>query len=398
MNEKIQSLKNKKPTYFLAGGILVFLILIILSGVSSVKAQTDPPPATPVVLDSISMSDQECMDCHQIPDMVLPLLGGEQLYLTIDQTEYQESVHGQAGYACVQCHTDITGFPHPAVEATNLRSFSIEMADTCQGCHTQAQEEYSSGLHNLGINSGTPESAICTDCHGAHNIQSFEEDHLLIAETCQNCHSQIYEVYKDSVHGSALLELDDPNVPTCVDCHNAHGNIGPDQDGFHLSSPQICAECHADEDLMEEYNINTDVFSSYVSDFHGTTVTIFERISPDQDTNKPVCIDCHGVHNILPPENTESFVYKQNLLNTCQRCHPEATVNFPDAWLSHYPPDQQHNTLVYLVELFYKFLIPATLGGMAFFVATDAWRRYQERHGEGKDDKSSREANGESES
>jgi hypothetical protein len=27
-------------------------------------------------------------------------------------------------------------------------------------------------------------------------------------------------------------------------------------------------------------------------------VTLFEKTSPDQATNKPVCFDCHGVHNI----------------------------------------------------------------------------------------------------
>ena len=49
---------------------------------------------------------------------------------------------------------------------------------------------------------------------------------------------------------------------------------------------------------MSKYGISTQVVNTYVADFHGTTVTLFEKISPDQITNKPVCFDCHGVHNI----------------------------------------------------------------------------------------------------
>ncbi len=69
---------------------------------------------------------------------------------------------------------------------------------------------------------------------------------------------------------------------------------------------------------------------SYVTDFHGTTVVLFEEIAPDQETNKPVCIDCHGVHDMKSVDDPESTVIKENLLDTCQKCHPDATTNFPE--------------------------------------------------------------------
>jgi hypothetical protein len=126
--------------------------------------------------------------------------------------------------------------------------------------------------------------------------------------------------------------------------------------------------------MMAKYDINTDVFDTYFADFHGTTVEIFEKTTPDQETNKPVCIDCHGVHDIKAPDNVGSTVIKQNLLTTCQRCHPDATPNFSDSWLSHYEPSLEHHPIVYLVDLFYQFFIPGTLGIMALFVVTDIWR------------------------
>ena len=70
---------------------------------------------------------------------------------------------------------------------------------------------------------------------------------------------------------------------------------------------------------------------------------------------------------------------KENLLVTCQQCHPSATTNFPAAWLSHYTPSATQNTLVFNVGLFYRILIPVVIGGMLLFVLTDLGRRLRGR-------------------
>ena len=67
------------------------------------------------------------------------------------------------------------------------------------------------------------------------------------------------------------------------------------------------------------------------------------------------------------------------MLKTCQRCHPDATANFPDSWLSHYQPDLESAPLVYAVNLFYYILIPAVIGGMIIFNLADARRRLARR-------------------
>ncbi len=130
---------------------------------------------------------------------------------------------------------------------------------------------------------------------------------------------------------------------------------------------------------MDRYGISTDVFESYVADFHGTTVILFEELAPDQETNKPVCIDCHGVHDMKSVDDPESTVIKENLLGTCQKCHPDATTNFPDSWLSHYRPSPEHSPVVYYVNLFYQILIPGVIGSMALFVVFDGSKRLRER-------------------
>ncbi len=329
---------------------------------------------TPAPVNKVPMSTDACLECHGQTEMYLPLPSGEQVDLHVDRILYRSSVHGRLGYACVQCHTDITEFPHREINYETARELTIEMSKACGSCHETELEEYSEGEHALFLEEGNENAAVCADCHGSHTTEQFSASRTAIPKACKQCHYEIYDTYAGSVHGDALFLEFNADVPTCVDCHNHHGNEGPAVKGFHLFSPQVCLKCHEDEQLMAKYNINPNVSETYFADFHGTTVRIFERVAPDQETNKPVCIDCHGVHNIKSPDNVDSTVFKQNLLGTCQRCHGDATENFDESWMNHYVPDPENYTIVFIVDLFYKIFIPGTLGLMAIFVVTDFWR------------------------
>jgi hypothetical protein len=174
------------------------------------------------------------------------------------------------------------------------------------------------------------------------------------------------------VHGAALTEESNKDVPTCIDCHGVHNIGNPTTAQFRLKSPELCASCHTNPTLMEKYGISTNVVNTYVADFHGTTVTLFEKQSPDSQTNKPVCYDCHGVHDISRVNDPKTGIeMQQNLLVRCKVCHPDATSNFPSAWMSHYIPSPDHYSLVYYVNLFYKFFIPLVLGFMVALVGLD---------------------------
>jgi hypothetical protein len=87
------------------------------------------------------------------------------------------------------------------------------------------------------------------------------------------------------------------------------------------------------------------------------------------------------VHSITRPDNPQTGIaIKANLLNRCQRCHPDASnLNFPDAWMSHYIPSPQKYPIVFYVNLFYKFFIPTVIGSMLIFVISDIVRRQIER-------------------
>ena len=175
------------------------------------------------------MSDKECLACHETPNMIMPLPNGDELYLTVDRIQYATSVHGRNGYACVQCHTDISGYPHPELAVETARQFSSLMVQSCQNCHEDSADQYSMGQHAQAQIAGVEEAALCSDCHGSHNLKELGGSRTQIAETCRQCHADIYDVYKESVHGSALLEDFNADVPNCIDCHDFHNNQRPER-------------------------------------------------------------------------------------------------------------------------------------------------------------------------
>lgn len=340
---------------------------------------------TEIIQDGLftqQVDNSYCLSCHSQEGLTYTFPNGDTVSLTIDAATLHDSVHGEANtwqpLACTDCHENIETFPHEPVQATSLREYNLQQYPLCGRCHEPMYDQTLDDVHGQAIAEGHPEAAVCTDCHGAHDTPIPNEPRERISYTCEQCHSTIFEEYASSVHGEALLSESNPDVPTCINCHEVHNITDPTTALFRIRSPQLCAECHADVELMEKYEISTDVFDTYVADFHGTTVTLFEHQDPNVETNKAVCYDCHGVHAIKDPDDPEAGI-KANLLETCQQCHPDATANFPDSWTSHFKPSLQNNPLVFLVNLFYQIVIPATLGFFSFMVATDIYRRVRLR-------------------
>ncbi len=353
----------------------ITLLFSLVLAVGVADAQTNPPPEPGV-------ANEDCLACHGAPDQTITLPSGEVFYLTVDPEIFNSSVHGSNGYACVQCHTDITGYPHPPLEVNTLREMTVSMYRTCGRCHEAMYERTQDSVHGAALAEGNLDAAVCSDCHGSHNIQYRDElPRTAIPQTCERCHSELYNLYKNSVHGADLIGEGNSDVPTCIDCHGVHNVHGPSEAEFHLKSPDICAKCHTDEAMMSKYGLSTNVLDTYLSDFHGTTV-MFEAEIPGQETDKPVCVDCHGVHDMVKADDPNSTVIQENLLSTCQKCHPDATANFSSAWLGHYEPSPERYPLIYYVTLFYYIFIPTLLGGMALFVFSDAGRRLINRRRE----------------
>lgn len=365
-------------------GLLVSLVSFgFASSQASAGSGLEVEAAIPQIQDEPA-DNSDCLKCHQVEALETQADNGETLKLFVDAEKYDHSVHGESGVKCVDCHVGFRPSPGHGFEVESLRAATIKLNETCANCHATQADQEKDGVHALARSEGKMEAAVCTDCHTAHEVrrlrypvtgQQLPGTRIWIAQTCQQCHSAIFDKYKESVHGSALINENNVDVPTCIDCHGVHVIEDPTTTAFRLSSPQLCAGCHTNAAIMDRYGISTQVLNTYVADFHGTTVTIFEKVSPDAVTDKPVCYDCHGIHDIVSADDPEKGLrVRQNILTKCQQCHPDATANFPDAWMSHYIPSPEKYPVVYYVDLFYKFFIPAVLGPMLILVVMDFGR------------------------
>jgi hypothetical protein len=374
---------------------------------------TDPTPTPtggepPASIPDTNHANANCLMCHADPNFLGHTNNGDQVVLSVDPKIYYRSAHAQAGLECAACHADQRGYPHTDTQQVacldchtsfggaafnpqyktldvtlnfdNARTLTLKLNEGCKTCHVDQSSQGADSVHTKVRMEGNAFAPVCTDCHGSHDISSPDVPRTKISQTCSKCHLSVYTTYESSVHGTALTD-GNPDVPTCVDCHGVHNVQGPSNPRFRDNMIAVCGSCHADPKRMGKYNISTDVFNTYLDDFHGRTVNFFRTQAPMQQSNKATCIDCHGVHNILPPNNPQSTVYPDNLQHTCQQCHPDASIRFPQAWLGHYVPAWNKTPVLFAVNQGYQAFIPATIGGFVIYIALDAQRRIRKKLG-----------------
>ncbi|HUI75409.1 MAG TPA: cytochrome c3 family protein [Candidatus Acidoferrum sp.] len=173
--------------------------------------------------------------------------------------------------------------------------------------------------------------------------------------TCLDCHSQLdapYHVdpaeYSQSIHAQKGI--------TCAGCHGGDPTSS-DMDkamskaaGFkgrpeRKQVPEFCARCHGDAAYMRGFNpsLRTDQYSQYLTSVHG-------KLLAKGDDKVAVCIDCHGVHDIQPPNDPRARVYPVNVAHTCGACHANADYmkpyKIPTNQLALYDTSVHHKALV----------------------------------------------------
>jgi hypothetical protein len=373
-----------------------------------------PPTATPtptLVPTPSSPHDDanaNCMMCHGNPDFHGTFQNNESVSLYVKQDELNSSVHGDAGLNCVACHTNVASYPHTEKSQINCfechpqsgggnmetkytslvvempyadkRAMVLEINDKCRTCHEEEYKSTTGSAHEKVFESGNMNAPMCVDCHGGHNVIKPGMPRTVIVDICGRCHSSVKTSYNVSVHGSTLLQDPaNPDVPTCINCHGVHSVRGPREVTFRGDSIEICGKCHANKALMNQYGISTEVFDTYLNDYHGRTVSLFQEAGKTS-SNKATCYDCHGIHNIRRPSDSLSSVYPANLQHTCQQCHDEATIRFPAAWLSHNEISWEKTPLLYSLKIAYTWmLIPGTMGAFIFYIVLDARRRWLDK-------------------
>ena len=183
--------------------------------------------------------DAQCLTCHSMPGLTMPLPDGESLPLTIPADAFDHSIHGPLG--CTGCHTDI-GLPaHPAAVPVikSKREFSLKMVEACQTCHAQQSKRWQTSVHAALVRDGNVVAPVCTSCHSPHAVRKGVAE-AIDTVPCKTCHAAIFTAYTGSVHGM-LRSGGVTQAPLCFNCHGAHAVRVPSEvQGL----KDTCLNCH----------------------------------------------------------------------------------------------------------------------------------------------------------
>jgi len=144
-------------------------------------------------------------------------------------------------------------------------------------------------------------------------------------DNCAKCHADIDPRHAAIVNGYRS-DVHFEQGFTCAACHGGDATVTDEEamdpgKGFvgtpaHGEIPRMCGKCHSDANFMRHYNptLNIDQEEKYFASVHG-------RRLRQGDPKVATCTSCHGVHGILPVDNTNSPVYRLNIPRTCAKCH-----------------------------------------------------------------------------
>jgi hypothetical protein len=165
-------------------------------------------PASSIARRNIAAT---CTQCHAQIEMVhRKVIKGEL---------WEQEVHVLP--ACVDCHQpQARGF------------YDQGMADKdCLRCHARPEIVSSKNGRSLYVAQeqlGTSRHVrtACSQCHAGVNVAKARPCETITQPVdCASCHAEVAQQYTGSMHGQ-LVERQDPNAPTCKECHGTHAVLG----------------------------------------------------------------------------------------------------------------------------------------------------------------------------
>jgi cytochrome b subunit of formate dehydrogenase len=380
--------------------------------------------------------DADCLACHS--DSTLSMeQNGQKVSLYVDQSKLKNSIHGTM-FGCVDCHKDVKG---PVHESTPQRVFCAQChadaqeayshslhaqasksgktpAANCEDCHGGAHQvmaaddakspvnhanipatccrchgqkflmesngqsaqpflSYQESVHGQAIENGSKKAAVCTDCHGTHEILTASDQKSPIYKfnvpgTCGKCHAAISATFMQSIHGQGIAK-GNGLAPVCTDCHGIHtikSPLNPNSPASEQNiSKDICARCHEGVRLSQEFGVPGSRVNTYFDSYHGLATEGGSVVAAN-------CSSCHGVHNILPSSDPRSTINRANLDATCGKCHQGVTQKFtltPVHLGDGDHPKNIESLAVRWVRLIYIVLIILVIGAM-FLHNAIIWR------------------------
>ena len=344
-----------------------------------------------------------CTDCHgnhMIKKMTDPDVKN-QLLKTCGKChgdiveKYNKSSHGKAfannnkdAPTCITCHGE------HGINAVKLESkFSkLNLTELCLNCHKEGGvayiensnvKDYKLSPHYIALTSGKDNAATCADCHGAHEMLPASDinskvNKKNVANTCGSdaCHKKQNEDYTGSIHQISIATKPKSDAPTCSNCHGGHQIASPNIVGSKLYGGkgvvQLCSDCHSSVEIVQNNNLPKGVAENFSESFHGLAIRGGSKQAAD-------CGSCHGYHNIRPSSDAKSTINKNNLPQTCGKCHPGANKSVFDTPI-HITDAAKQSPLLNFITIFYIILICGTIGFMVLHNILDFRKKIKKTH------------------
>jgi len=394
---------------------ILALCFLLIASATGQKSKSSPKP-----------NAEECLACHGDSGLTTER-NGKTVSLYVDADKFKNSMHG-AMFTCVDCHADIKssmhegtpakvscatchadqqaaydrsyhakaiaagdskaatctdchGSPHELLAAgdPNSRVSHLNIPKTCGTCHgekfvmgasghsTQPFTSYEESVHGKAVASGSEKTAVCTDCHGSHEILAASDAKSPIFKfnvpaTCAKCHTAVETEFLQSIHGKAISH-GNWQAPVCTDCHGIHSikaHLDPDSAVNANNLAKVtCGRCHEGVRLSQEFGVEGRRSTTYLASYHGLASKLGSQVVAN-------CASCHGVHNILPSSDLRSTIAQANLVHTCGQCHPGVTEKFALGKIHVDAPISADigSVAVRWVRRFYLSMIFAVIGGM----------------------------------
>ncbi len=237
------------------------------------------------------------------------------------------SVHAVSAHAAtIQRSRKV--YPEVSLLTGKKPAFTSGDCITCHGVRTEGIS-YVDMDH---LRSSVHKELTCIDCHA--DIKSLPHPEKLKTPDCEKCHSDVQKEYAKSIHGQAVTS-GISKAAHCWDCHGKHDILtaaNPSSTVYPQNLPSTCGKCHNSAELAKEYNIPvSNPYQLYEKSIHAAALK--------NGLPAATCSNCHGVHDILPPNITTSTIAKSNVPKTCSQCHQEEYDNYIQS--SHWKALQQ---------------------------------------------------------
>ncbi|HEX4935529.1 MAG TPA: cytochrome c3 family protein, partial [Gemmatimonadaceae bacterium] len=238
-----------------------------------------------------------------------------------DRVAFEASPHSREEVRCVSCHGGDDG----AIDEKSAHSGNgwrgrisrRQVPELCASCHSKSKlmqpydlpvDQYAlylTSAHGRKLQEGDTKAAVCSDCHGAHDILAASDPMSRvyvtnIPRTCGSCHGDstliaargmkdVYRGYLTSVHAKELFDAGNLGAPTCVSCHGVHGAAPAEVADVN----KVCGRCHTQERRF------------FLSGPHASGMS-------RNDLSE--CTSCHGDHAIQASD-------PERLASSCVDCH-----------------------------------------------------------------------------